>query len=57
MQLFCSLDAVAGGDDQVAASWLVSPNATLDARPIEKLQTVAGLVDVIAYLEVRRALN
>lgn len=56
VQLFRSLDALVGGDEEVAASWLVSPNTTLDARPIEKLQTVAGLVDVIAYLDARRAL-
>lgn len=56
VQLFRSLDAIVGGDDEVAASWLESPNTTLDTRPIEKLQTVAGLVDIIAYLEARRAL-
>jgi len=55
VQFFRSLDAIVGGDDEVAASWLVSPNVALDARPIEKLQTVAGLVDVIGYLDARRA--
>ena len=57
VQLFRSLGATVGGDDEVAANWLVSPNTTLDARPIEKVQTVAGLVDVIAYLDARRAFN
>ncbi|MFG1399965.1 antitoxin Xre-like helix-turn-helix domain-containing protein [Roseixanthobacter pseudopolyaromaticivorans] len=56
VRLFRSLDAIAGGDEKVAASWLANPNAVLDARPIEKLQTVSGLVDVIAYLDARRAL-
>ncbi|CAN7720917.1 MbcA/ParS/Xre antitoxin family protein [Bosea sp. LjRoot9] len=56
VRLFCSLDAIVGGDDEVAASWLASPNTFLDARPIEKLQTVTGLVDVIAHLDARRAL-
>lgn len=56
VRLFRSLDAIVGGDDQVAASWLTNPNTALDARPIEKLQTVSGLVDVIAYLDARRAL-
>jgi uncharacterized protein (DUF2384 family) len=56
VRLFRSLDAIAGGDDKVAASWLSHPNTVLDARPIEKLQTVSGLVDVIAYLDARRAL-
>jgi hypothetical protein len=54
--LFRSLDAIVGGDSKVAASWLVNPNSALDARPIEKLQTVSGLIDVIAYLDARRAL-
>ncbi|MFN7265357.1 MAG: antitoxin Xre/MbcA/ParS toxin-binding domain-containing protein [Phenylobacterium sp.] len=56
VRLFRSLDAMAGGDDRVAASWLVNPNTALDGRPVEKLQTVSGLMDVIAYLDARRAL-
>lgn len=56
VRLFRSLDAIVGGDGKVAASWLVNPNSALDARPIEKLQTVSGLIDVIAYLDARRAL-
>ena len=56
VRLFRSLDAITGGDDKVAASWLANPNTALDARPIEKLRTVSGLVDVIAYLDARRAL-
>lgn len=56
VQLFRSLDAIVGGDAEAAASWLVSLNTTLNASPIEKLQTVAGLADVIAYLDARRAL-
>lgn len=56
VRLFRSLDAITGGDQKVAARWLANPNTVLDARPIEKLQTVSGLVDVIAYLDARRAL-
>lgn len=56
VRLFRSLDAIVGGDEQVAAKWLVNPNSALDARPIDKLQSVSGLVDVIAYLDARRAL-
>ncbi|SFJ74977.1 Protein of unknown function [Bosea sp. OK403] len=37
-------------------SWLASPNTFLNARPIEKLQTVTGLIEVIAHLDARRAL-
>lgn len=56
LRLFRSLDAIVGGDDAVAAAWLANPNVALDARPIEKLQSVSGLIDVIAYLDARRAL-
>ena len=56
IRLYRSLDAIVGGNDDVAAKWLANPNTALDARPIEKLQTVSGLVDVIAYLDARRAL-
>ncbi|MGV3650459.1 MAG: MbcA/ParS/Xre antitoxin family protein [Devosia sp.] len=56
IRLFRSLDAIVGGEEAVAARWLVSPNTALDARPIEKMQSVSGLVDVIAYLDARRAL-
>ncbi|MCX5513032.1 transcriptional regulator, XRE family protein [Kaistia algarum] len=55
-RLFRSLDAIVGGDDAVAAAWLTQPNLALAARPIEKIQSVIGLVDVIAYLDARRAL-
>ncbi len=56
VRLFRSLDAIAGGDEAVAVRWLASPNTALGARPIEKLQSVSGLVDVLAYLDARRAL-
>ena len=56
VRMFRSLDAITGGDGKVAAGWLANPNTALDARPIEKLQTVSGLIDVIAYLDARRAL-
>lgn len=56
VRLFRSLDAMTGGDGRVAARWLVNANLTLDATPIEKIQTISGLVDVIAYLDARRAL-
>lgn len=56
VRLFRSLDAIVGGDGKVAALWLTHPNTALDAQPIEKLQTVSGLIDVIAYLDARRAL-
>jgi len=55
VRLFRSIDAIVGGDEQTARSWLRSENTALGAAPIEKIQTVSGLVDVIAYLDARRA--
>jgi len=57
LRMFQSLDAIVGGDNEAAAAWIANPNKLLDARPIEKIQTVSGLVDVIAYLEARRTLG
>ena len=56
VRLFRSLDAIVGGDMRVAKAWLMSRNTALDACPLDKVQTIAGLIDVIAYLDARRAL-
>ncbi|CDX58337.1 conserved hypothetical protein [Mesorhizobium plurifarium] len=56
VRLFRSLDAIVGGDETVARAWLKNPNTTLDGTPLEKILTIAGLVDVIGYLDSRRAL-
>ena len=55
VRLFRSLDAIVGGDAEVARSWLNNTNEALDGRPIERIRTVAGLMDVVAYLDARRA--
>ena len=55
IRLFRSLDALVGGDEHVARTWLRSPNSAIDAVPLETIQTIRGLVDVIAYLDSRRA--
>ena len=56
VRLFRSLDAIVGGDRSVARAWLMNENTAIGARPVERIQSVAGLVDVIAYLDARRAL-
>ena len=56
IRLFRSLDALVGGDATVAQGWLNNPNTALNGTPIEKLQTISGLVEVIAYLDARRAI-
>ena len=56
VRLFRSLDAIVGGDEEVARAWLENPNGPLDGRPIEKIRSISGLVDALAYLDARRAL-
>lgn len=55
VRLYRSLDAIVGGDDTVANSWLKNSNSMLGAEPIELIQTVPGLINVIQYLDARRA--
>jgi len=55
VRLYRSLDAIVGGDTQAAASWLRSFNTALDTRPIDAIQSITGLVNVIGYLDSRRA--
>lgn len=54
-QLFRSLDTMVGGEDALAAQWLVTSNSALQAKPIDLIQSFNGLMDVIAYLDARRA--
>jgi hypothetical protein len=56
VRLYRALDAIAGGDDATAAAWLRSENLALGAAPIKLVQTVPGLMHVVAYLDARRAL-
>ena len=56
VRLFRSLDALVHGDDTVARAWIAGPNAALGGTPAELIQTVPGLVHVLAYLDARRAL-
>lgn len=55
IRLFRSLDAIVGGDAAVARAWLANENSALAARPLDLIQTIAGLVNVVAYLDARRA--
>lgn len=56
VRLFRSLDAISGGDETVSRRWLTSQNVVLGGPPAEKIRTVTGLLDVIAYLDARRAI-
>lgn len=56
IRLFRSLDAITGGDEQVARAWLKNHNTALSGIPAEKILSISGLTDVLAYLDARRAL-
>ncbi len=56
VRLYRSLDAIVGGDQAVASSWLNNRNEALDGEPIALIQTVSGLMNVIQYLDARRAI-
>jgi len=56
IRLYRSLDAVVGGDDAVAKAWLRNKNSALKDTPLQLIQTVPGLIDVIQYLDARRAI-
>jgi hypothetical protein len=56
VRLFRSLDAIVGGDEAVARQWLRNANSAFGAAPVDKIATIAGLTDVLAYLDARRAL-
>jgi len=56
IRLFRSLDAMTDGDEKVAAAWLVNDNSPLGGKPVDLIQTVSGLGNVIQYLDARRAL-
>lgn len=55
LRLFRALDAVVGGEERVARAWLRNANTALGGVPVERIGSVTGLVDVLAYLDARRA--
>jgi Antitoxin Xre/MbcA/ParS C-terminal toxin-binding domain/Antitoxin Xre-like helix-turn-helix domain len=55
IRMFRSLDAIVGGDEAVARAWLRNDNTAFGQPPLQRIQTISGLVDVIAYLDARRA--
>ena len=55
VRLYRSLDAIVSGDEQVAKAWLRNNNTALRCVPAELIQSISGLVNVIQYLDTRRA--
>lgn len=56
VRLYRSLDGIVAGDDKVAADWLKNKNTALDGIPLDLIQSVSGLTNVIEYLDSRRAI-
>jgi uncharacterized protein (DUF2384 family) len=56
VRFYRALDAIVHGDDEVARAWLRNPNAALGDTPLTVIQSLPGLVHVVAYLDARRAL-
>lgn len=55
VRAFRSLDAITGGDEAVARAWIAAPNLALGAPPAQRMVSVQGLMDVVTYLDTRRA--
>ena len=55
VRMFRSLDAIVGGDEAAAKAWITSENTALGAHPIDRMVSIKGLVDVVTYLDARRA--
>lgn len=55
VRAFRSLDAVVGGDNATARAWMRNHNTALDAVPVGYMASVVGLVDIVNYLDQRRA--
>jgi hypothetical protein len=54
LRLYRSLDALVGGDDAKARTWLFAENEHVTGVPAERIKTVEGLVDVVQYLDAMR---
>lgn len=57
VRLFRSLDAMVGGQDEAARSWMHAENSHLGGPPARLVQTVTGLVHVLEYLDAMRGKN
>lgn len=56
VRLYRSLSALVGGDDALAGRWLRSANLAFeDARPIEAIKRIDGLLHACEYLDAHRA--
>jgi len=57
LRLFRSLDTLFGGNAEQCQLWLKSENEHLNAKPIELIQSIEGLVGTVQYLDAMRGKN
>jgi hypothetical protein len=55
LRMFRALDALAGGDERVSRAWLRNDNLALGGIPAARIESLAGLIDVVGYLDTDRA--
>ncbi|MBX9694540.1 MAG: MbcA/ParS/Xre antitoxin family protein [Cyanobacteria bacterium] len=55
IRLYRSLDAITGGDRTTSAAWIRNANKAFNNIPVERMKSLEGLVDVVHYLDSRRA--
>ena len=55
VRLYRSLYALMGGDENAMCAWMRAENTALGDVPAKRIRRVTGLVDVVAYLDSRRA--
>lgn len=55
IRLYRGLNALVGGEDAPVQGWMRSPNLALDGIPAERIRTIVGLTDAVAYVDSARA--
>lgn len=55
IELYKTLYSVVSGDQETARGWLSNYNTALRGKPIELMQSLRGLYEVITYLEYKKA--
>ena len=55
VRVFRSLDAIVGSDPRSLRGWIDAPNSDLGGVPRARMAEVAGLIDVMNYLDAARA--
>ncbi len=55
LRLFRSLDSLSGGDEQTSRAWLRNDNLALGGVPVTLIESLSGMINVVGYLDARRA--